>query len=155
MFANLCSGVNLQSQHLYWTHLVLVHESPESIYIFFTPCSWLVRTYKNHTIMLVIMMSPRISNAQPTMATICGRKRRKVQHQETKGQTKMHLKGHELLRVLKIELPHELLRELIQRAELPPRNQPQLHNLFFYLKKTCRKTKKEGYHLLPRLRLRL
>ena len=97
------------------------------------------------------MMSPRISNAQPTMATICGRKRRKVQHQETKGQTKMHLKGHELLRVLKIELPHELLRELIQRAELPPRNQPQLHNLFFYLKKTCRKTKKEGYNITSRI----
>ena len=105
--------------------------------------SWLVRTYKNHTIMLVIMMSPSISNAQPTMATICGRKRRKVQHQETKGQTKMHLKGHELLRVLKIELPHELLRELIQRAELPPVTNRNCTTCFFILKKHAVRQRKK------------
>ena len=115
----------------------------QSQYTFFTPSSWLVRTYKNHTIMLVIMMSPSISNAQPTMATICGRKRRKVQHQETKGQTKMHLKGHELLRVLKIELPHELLRELIQRAELPPVTNRNCTTCFFILKKHAVRQRKK------------
>ena len=74
----------------------------QSQYTNFTPSSWLERTYKNHTIMLVIMMSPSISDTQLKMATTY-RKEEKYKHQETKG--KKHLKGPELGE-LGIELPH-------------------------------------------------
>ena len=75
----------------------MTHPYPESIQ-YFSSSSWLEGTYKNHTKMLVIIMSPNISDTKPKMATTCQceQKEEKSKHQHTKKKTKKHLEKPEL-----------------------------------------------------------
>ena len=49
--------------------------------------------------MLVIMMSPSISNTKPKMATTCEPKKENIKHQQTKKKTKKHLETPEIVKL--------------------------------------------------------